>query len=89
LSICRNKIFKSAVLTVLFYASAILIIFLLDKAHPAKPEDPSGGLYAFAVLLLTSIILFIVSLYKTVKVDKSKWIITLIHFIACVIMFST
>jgi hypothetical protein len=68
--------------TLLFYAAAAGVVFLLMKFFPSGPCAPGLGLLSFFLLFPVSIGLLIRNMYVTIKHDKSNLVAVAIHLIA-------
>ncbi|HCW08441.1 MAG TPA: hypothetical protein DGG95_13875 [Cytophagales bacterium] len=54
----------------------------MEKISPSGPCTLGGGVMCFFILFITSIVLFLKSIYKTIKIGKSNFIVMLLHMIA-------
>ena len=77
----QNTKTQKASLTILFYVSAALIIFLLDIATPSGPCTPGLGILSFMLLPFISSVLLFKNFKKTYKGDKNNKLPLLIHFL--------
>ncbi|MFT3934831.1 MAG: hypothetical protein QM726_14500 [Chitinophagaceae bacterium] len=73
--------------TLLYYLVGCISVFVLDKKSPSGPCTIGAGMFAFMLLLLTSIVLFFVNLYKTTASDKRHLGSTLLHLTAILIIY--
>lgn len=68
--------------TLLFYAGAFLIIFVLNKFSPNAQDGGLGfGSLAIMLLVLVLIVLIGVNIYRGIKTDKEYFIIAGIHLV--------
>jgi hypothetical protein len=76
---------KLLIPTLLFYAIALTIVYLLDKISPTGPCTPGLGIISFMCLIPISIVLVIRNIYLAVKIDKSNFIVAIMHIVVMTI----
>jgi len=80
--------FKRTALSISYYVLTITVFYLLNDAYPSGPCNPGPGILFFLLLLPLSVILLFRNIYVTKKVEKDNLLATLIHAVACVVLFS-
>ena|ERR1017187_1354289 len=91
-----NPELKKLIPTIIFYVVAIIIIVLLEKSGSGNVFGHNPGRLAFVILPIVCILLFLINISKTYKVDKNNKIVTdkgkrniaLIHLIISLILIA-
>ena len=78
---------KKVLIRVSFYTLVFLLQYLLLKSSPSGPCTPGLGIFTFFLLLPIFFIIFAGSLLNTILYNRSNYPSTLIHFLACVILY--
>ena len=75
---------------VFLYSALALTIYILDMISPGA-HDGGLGLGGLALLLVPLLLLIItcVNIYKGFKINKSYFLIALIHIVTVVVIFNT
>ena len=79
--------FKQLIPTLLFYAAAAAVIFILNRISPSGPCTPGMGILAFFLLLPTIIGLLLRNIYLAVKINRINTANAVLHGIALCIIF--
>lgn len=71
--------------TLLFYAIAFTAIYLLFRVSPSQ-HDGSPGLGASAFMIFTMIvaILFVMNIYKGIRIHKQYFLIAAVHLLVLI-----
>lgn len=89
MKIDTNPAIKKALVTILFYVIAGIVIFFLNEASPSGPCTPGLGILAFLLLPVISATRLVVNFLKLLQGVKASKISAFIHltfivgFIAC------
>ena len=83
----NDRTIRKAIWVMAFYTIAIPSAFVLYTLYPGGPCNPGLAVLIFILLLPANIVMLLVSLYKTFKIDQSYAILTFIHAIACTVFF--
>jgi amino acid transporter len=67
----------------LYYFIAALIIFAAIKMFPSGSCGPSLDVLIFLGIILVSLVLFVINLFRTIKGNKTTKVSTIIHFLGC------
>lgn len=79
-------VFKLIKPTLLFYAVAAIVIYVLEQVSPSGPCTPGLGILSFFLLLIIILILLLRNIYLAIKVDKQNIVIVVLHIIAILLL---
>lgn len=82
----NKHLLKKSLITISCYIISVAWIVFLCKESPSDMCNPGLGFLALMFFMVVSIVLFIASLIKAIRINKSNFIITFIHVIG---FFST
>jgi amino acid transporter len=67
-----------------YYLTAALVIFEAIKIFPSGSCGPSLDILIFLGIILLSILLFFINIFRTLNGNKTTNISAIIHFVGCI-----
>lgn len=76
--------------TIAFYILGLAVVYILNLVSPGQHDGgPGFGALALVILVLTSVVLALINLFRGIRSDKSRLVIVGIHLIALIAMLMT
>lgn len=80
-TIMKSQIASRIIKTSSFYIVSFIIIAILEKQGPSGACAPGLGMMAFFLLIPTSVVLFLISLYNSAEKDKTYLYSAMVHIL--------
>jgi hypothetical protein len=71
--------------TILYYLIAAVLVIGAMKIFPSGSCGPSLDILVFLAVILLSLLLFVINLFRTLNGNKTTKIPTIIHLVGCAI----